>query len=86
MIEEIGEQALRVFNGADGVKGVIKLEEAGSRDNAKDICVRISFTRRGVFGEAINRNYTFGQFHEFGVKQAGERVHIKVGHDILIKE
>ena len=86
MVEEIGKQTLRVFDGSDGVQGVVKLEEAGSRDNTKNICVGVGFARRGIFCEAVNRNDPFGQLYQFGVKQACQRVNIKVGHDIFIKE
>ena len=43
MIEEIGKQALRVFNGSDGVEGVVELEEAGSGDNAENVGVGVGF-------------------------------------------
>lgn len=43
MVEEIGKQSLRVFDGADGVEGIVKLEEAGSGDNAEYIGVGVSF-------------------------------------------
>ena len=43
MIEEIGKQALRVFNRADSVQGVVELEETGSRDNAEHVCVGVGF-------------------------------------------
>lgn len=85
MIKEVGKEALRVFDRANGIKGVIKLEPSIGCDNAENVSVRIVIAAR-ILRKAINSNDARGQLDELDIKQGCECIHIHIRHNVLVKQ